>query len=108
MTHVQGAAATGSFPSDTLVRSLLLGLLKEDAYTHCMVLPRIDLDSLTADEKLELIDRLWDSLGSEPDHLPLTPAQRAELDRRLEEEEALGEAGESWPDVRRQIEDELS
>jgi hypothetical protein len=40
--------------------------------------------------------------------LLLTPAQRAELDRRLELEEFYGEAGESWESVRREIEEELS
>lgn len=72
-----------------------------------MAIPQIDINALTRDEKLELIDRLWESLGPDPNALPLTPAQRAELDRRLEDEESLGERGASWPDVRRRIENGL-
>ncbi len=39
------------------------------------------IEHLSADEKVELLDVLWESL--EADRLPLTDAQRAELDRRL-------------------------
>jgi putative addiction module component (TIGR02574 family) len=39
-----------------------------------------ELVRLTPPERLALISQLWDSL--EDEHLPLTAAQRAELDRR--------------------------
>jgi putative addiction module component (TIGR02574 family) len=42
----------------------------------------VDLATLTPTAKLELIERLWDSL--EPSSVPITPEQRAELDRRLD------------------------
>ena len=41
----------------------------------------VDIDALTPAEKLELIGELWDSLDA--DHLPLTQAQKDEIDRRL-------------------------
>ena len=41
----------------------------------------IDIDSLTPAEKLELIGELWDSLDA--DDVPLTQAQKDEIDRRL-------------------------
>ena len=53
----------------------------------------IDITSLTAQERLELLGRLWDSLSSHPDALPLTDAQRAELDRRLDELDRDGPTG---------------
>ena len=40
-----------------------------------------EITRLSADERLELIAQLWDSLTD--DQVPLTPAQQAELDRRL-------------------------
>ncbi len=40
-----------------------------------------ELARLTPPERLALIAQLWDSLES--DELPLTAAQKAELDRRL-------------------------
>lgn len=48
------------------------------------------LTHLSAQERLDLIGQLWDSL--EDDNVSLTPAQRAELDRRLA---ALDEGGEA-------------
>lgn len=46
----------------------------------------VDIDSLTPDEKLDLIGELWDSLDH--DAIPLTPAQIEELDRRLAADDA--------------------
>ena len=46
------------------------------------VLNQDELSLLSPPERLALISQLWDSLES--DQLPLTAAQQAELDRRLE------------------------
>ena len=51
----------------------------------------IDIDSLTPQERLDLIGRLWDSLS--PDDIPLTEVQRAELERRLDELDREGPVG---------------
>jgi putative addiction module component (TIGR02574 family) len=40
-----------------------------------------DFSHLTPQQRLDLIGELWDSLDH--DTLPLTPAQAAEIDRRL-------------------------
>ena len=58
----------------------------------------VDLTRMTPDEKLALIDELWDSLSAEEPSL--TPAQRAELDRRLARLEREGAVGTPWEDVR--------
>jgi putative addiction module component (TIGR02574 family) len=50
-----------------------------------MAHPEIDLDALSADEQLELLDRLWERLGRNPDAHPLTEEQRRELDARSDE-----------------------
>jgi putative addiction module component (TIGR02574 family) len=61
----------------------------------------IDISGLTAQERLELLGDLWDSLT--PEEVPLTVAQRAELDRRLNELEADSELGIPWEEVLRRI-----
>lgn len=68
-----------------------------------MAKPALDLDSLTASEKFELIDELWQSL--EPDDLKLTPEQRIELDRRIDRLDREGPAGKPWQVVRDQMTD---
>ncbi len=45
----------------------------------------IDITRLSPAERLELLEQLWDSLSATPNALPLTEAQREELDRRLDD-----------------------
>jgi putative addiction module component (TIGR02574 family) len=59
--------------------------------------PTLDVSALTADEKFELIDDLWRSLS--PDDFTVTPALRAELDRRLDRLDREGAVGVAWEDV---------
>jgi putative addiction module component (TIGR02574 family) len=61
--------------------------------------PEIDIASMTPAERLSLLEELWDSLASEPEGVPLTSAQRAELDRRLDELDADGPVGIPWDEV---------
>lgn len=59
----------------------------------------LNIAELNRDEKLDLLDRLWESLGQDPEALPLTGSQREELDRRLDELEVEGPVGLSWDEV---------
>jgi putative addiction module component (TIGR02574 family) len=53
----------------------------------------IDIQALSPAQRLELIELLWDSLSSTPEAIPFTDAQRAELDRRLDELDREGPVG---------------
>ena len=74
-----------------------------------MAHPEIDLDGLSADEQFELLDRLWERLGRNPELFPLTDEQRGELDARsekLDHDLAAGQsAGIPWDEVLRRIKD---
>lgn len=61
--------------------------------------PALDISRLNRDEKLDLLDQLWESLGRDPEALPLSDAQRQELDRRLDELESEGPVGSSWDEA---------
>ncbi len=50
-----------------------------------------------------MVEELWDSLARTPEALPVTPAQRAELDRRLDEMESDGGQGIPWEEVLQRI-----
>ena len=63
----------------------------------------IDIATLSPDERLELLEQLWDSLSSNPDAVPLTKPQREELDRRLDELDGEGPVGIPWEEVYRRI-----
>jgi putative addiction module component (TIGR02574 family) len=61
-----------------------------------------ELARLTPPERLTLISQLWDSL--EDDQLPLTAAQRAELDRRLETLDQDRREGITWTALKTELE----
>ena len=59
-----------------------------------MARPAFDIANLTTEERLQLIEELWESLGPEErEGLPLTSEQQAELDRRLDALEREGPVG---------------
>lgn len=47
------------------------------------LLKSLGIDRLSVEERLELVEDLWDSIAEEDAATSLTDAQRAELDRRL-------------------------
>jgi putative addiction module component (TIGR02574 family) len=59
----------------------------------------LDIASLTAQERLNLLEELWDSLAAAPEAVPLTESQRAELDRRLDDLDREGPVGIPWEEV---------
>jgi len=63
----------------------------------------IQIDRLSRDEQLELLDQLWETLGRDPEALPLTAAQKQDLDSRLDELESEGPVGVSWNEAVDQI-----
>jgi putative addiction module component (TIGR02574 family) len=67
----------------------------------------LDITSLSAAERIQLAEDLWDSVAAETGGLPLTVAQQAELDRRLVDLESDPRTGDSWGTVRARIERRL-
>jgi putative addiction module component (TIGR02574 family) len=65
----------------------------------------IDISRLTPQERLDLIARLWESLDM--NDVPLTPAQGAELDRRLVTADADLADSVPWDVLRAEFADRL-
>jgi len=70
--------------------------------------PAIDIDHLNAEQKLELIEVLWESLVADPSSIPITDAQKEMLDRRIAELESGDAETIPWEEVRARIQKELS
>jgi putative addiction module component (TIGR02574 family) len=70
--------------------------------------PAIKIDSLNVEERLELIESLWESLVVDPSNVPITDAQKQMLDERLAEIETGDDAGVPWEEVRARILKRLS
>lgn len=64
---------------------------------------REELFKLSAAERLELIEELWESLGEDDAALALTEEQREDLERRLAEADADPTGGSPWEEVRERI-----
>ena len=69
--------------------------------------PALDIERMSPEERLELLEQLWDSLRKTPSSVPLTDAQEQELDRRLDDLEADIESGAAlgipWDEVLQRI-----
>jgi putative addiction module component (TIGR02574 family) len=59
--------------------------MKRDLVTEILALP--------VDERIGLVEAIWDSIAATPEALPLSPQHREELDRRLAELEADPDSG---------------
>jgi len=66
---------------------------------------REELLKLPLTERLELVQELWDSIAvdCEGQAIPLTEAQREDLERRLAEADGVPAAGAPWQEVRERI-----
>ena len=65
--------------------------------------PAVNIADLNPEERLRMIEELWDSLSEQPGSVPLTDAQRQELDRRLDDLERSGPTGIPWEEVLKRI-----
>jgi putative addiction module component (TIGR02574 family) len=63
----------------------------------------LGIDRLSVSERLELIDRIWDSLPEQVEPTDVPPWHRAELERRRAEAEANPGNGKPWREVLDQL-----
>ena len=59
--------------------------------------------NLPLPDRIALVEELWESILSQADEVPLTDAQRAELDRRLARYEADPDSAKPWDEVRSRL-----
>ncbi len=66
-----------------------------------------NLRDLPIEQRIQLVEELWDSIASDQQVLALTDEQRAEIDRRLRAYEVDGDkgrlAGDALLDIRRRL-----
>lgn len=70
-------------------------------------LKSLGIDCLPVEERLALVEDIWDSIAADSAALPLTDAQRAELDRRLAEHENNPDDVVPWEELRGLITERL-
>lgn len=62
-----------------------------------------DVLELSVPERVRLAQAIWDSVESTPEAIPVTRAEREELDRRWEAYQRDPDAGFSWAEVKAEL-----
>jgi len=57
---------------------------------------------LSIPERILAVEKIWDSIADHPESVPVTKAQAAELDRRLQDI-SMKDKGLSWSQVKKRI-----
>lgn len=64
-----------------------------------------DILELPVQERIRLVELIWDSVAAVPEAVEISPELKAELDARLSAFEADPEAGYSWDQVKSRLKD---
>ncbi len=64
-----------------------------------------DILELPVQERIRLVELIWDSVAAVPEVLKISPELKAELEVRLAEFETNPEAGFSWDQVKTHLKD---
>lgn len=64
-----------------------------------------DILELPVQERIRLVELIWDSVAAVPEAVEVSPALKTELEARLAKFEANLEAGYSWDQVKSSLKD---
>jgi putative addiction module component (TIGR02574 family) len=60
----------------------------------------LGIDRLPIDERLTLVEEIWDSIAADTGAVPLTDVQRIELQKRIAEDDARPDDVTPWEQVK--------
>lgn len=64
---------------------------------------QLGIDRLTIDDKLLLLDEIWDSIAAAPEDLSISDEQKRILDRRIAELDANPNNVVTWEEIKAHI-----
>ena len=67
----------------------------------------LGIDELDVADQLALVEEIWENIARHPDRLPLTEAQRQELDRRLARHDTHPEEVVPWDQAKAEAQNRL-
>jgi putative addiction module component (TIGR02574 family) len=70
-------------------------------------LKSLGIDRLGIEERIALVEEIWDSIAADSAAIPLTTPQRDELDRRLADHVANPDDVVSWDDIKTSLGERL-
>ncbi len=65
-----------------------------------------EISSLSVDDRIKLVQAIWDGIAAEQRHPDLTEAQKKDLDRRVAELDASPDQVLTWEEIKRGLRDE--
>lgn len=86
------------------MRGLALAAHAISEQAHPMKFRREDIQKLSIPERIQLVEDIWDSIAEASELLPVTDAQRKDLDRRREEYRKNLTDTRTWSEVRERLE----
>ena len=66
-------------------------------------LKALGIDQLSVAQRILLVEEIWDSIATTEEEIPLTEAQKQDLQRRIAAYEANPKAGSSWEEVKARL-----
>ena len=63
-------------------------------------IPVAEILALPVQERIRLVELIWESIAAIPEAIEVTPELKAQLEERLKDFEADPEAGYSWEQVK--------
>ena len=67
----------------------------------------LGMDRLNVDERLALVEEIWAGICADGKSFPLTDGQRAELDRRVGDDDAFPDDVVPWDEVKASVRSRL-
>lgn len=58
---------------------------------------------LSVAERMQIVEDIWDSIGKTPEELPLSEAEKLELDKRLESYRENPNEGVEWETLKKNL-----
>ena len=65
----------------------------------------LGINELSVAQRILHVEEIWDSIAAEAEQLPLTAAQKQDLQRRLAAYEANRHAGSTWEEVKARLQE---
>ena len=62
-----------------------------------------DILQMSVAERIQLVEDIWDSIAASPESLPVTDAQKQELDRRLQAHTQTPDEVISWDELKEKV-----
>ena len=68
-----------------------------------MITKTVDILELSIEERIQMVEEIWDSIAAVPEAIALSEEQKDELDRRLKAYHRNPDAGSPWMEVRERV-----